>query len=304
MFNLGEFSMKKTLVVLAALAATTAFAQSTVTLSGKFAAGLNKAPGGVAGFNVTDGDVVFGVVEDLGGGMKAGTSMAVRVRGRGPAGVVDGRDSTIYLQGGFGRLTLGAVEAGNGIQGLGHAGAPVSLPDGYDGSVLKGVANIDMFRYDIAFGGVGVRYVRSDSITAPGAGKGVLQSNTIGLSYGNGPIAADFDYTAFTPTGNKRTRVSGSYDLGVAKIGLGYQKETAIKAEYALGVSVPVGAHSVGFVYDKSLQTKRSGYGFGGDYNFSKRTALNVSFGKVDDGTAVKSATNDNQFRIRLMHKF
>ena len=300
--------MKKTLIALAILAtAGVASAQSSVTLSGKFAAGLNKAPGGKSGLNVTDGDVVFAAVEDLGGGLKAGTSMAVRVRGRGPAGVVDGRDSTIYLQGDFGRLTLGAVEAGNGIQGLGHAGAPVSLADGYDGSVLAGVSNIDMLRYDIAFGGIGLRFVRSDSIGAPGAGVGALSSNTIGGSYSNGPIAADIDFTSFsvvTPKGDKRTRMSASYDLGVAKLGFGYEKFDLVKNEMAFGVSVPVGAHSVGFVYDKNSQTNRKGFGFGGDYNFSKRTALNVSFGKIDDGTAVKSATNDNQFRVRLMHKF
>ncbi|MBK6388188.1 MAG: hypothetical protein IPF71_16145 [Rhodoferax sp.] len=43
--------------------------------------------------------------------MKAGASMDVRVRGRGAAGVVNGRDAYVYLSGGFGEMKGGAVDA-------------------------------------------------------------------------------------------------------------------------------------------------------------------------------------------------
>ncbi|MBK6388185.1 MAG: porin [Rhodoferax sp.] len=94
---------------------------------------------------VTDGNVAFAAVEDLGGGLKAGVSMDVRVRGRGAAGVVDGRDATVYLMGGFGSLVGGAVEAGNGIIGYGGAGAPVIGLD--DGLALAGGTNVDWLAY-------------------------------------------------------------------------------------------------------------------------------------------------------------
>jgi predicted porin len=90
MFNLGEFSMKKTLVAIAALAAVSAFAQSSVTLYGRVDAGLfsqktetlNAAGvlGGVRQTGINNGSAVgltgsrWGMrgTEDLGGGLKAG----------------------------------------------------------------------------------------------------------------------------------------------------------------------------------------------------------------------------------------
>ena len=147
--------MKKTLVAIAALALVgAASAQSTVNLTGKFRFAYQAFNNGTGaanaksnGFAVTDGDVVFAAVEDLGGGLKAGATMAVRVRGRATTSTasatavvapattlagsasgapVDGRDATVFLMGGFGSLVGGAVEAANGIIGYGGAGATQS----------------------------------------------------------------------------------------------------------------------------------------------------------------------------------
>lgn len=302
--------MKKTLIALAALASTAAFAQSTVNLTGKFGVAFQQAPGAVAGLAVTDGDVVFNAVEDLGGGMKASASMAVRVRGRansantGSASTsVDGRDATVSLMGGFGTVTLGAVEAGNGIIGRGFAGAPVSLADGYDGSVLSGPSNVDWFRYTspALIPGLTANYQRVDSIGGPAAGKGALQANVVGVDYAAGPISAGLDYTTFSDK-TKRTRVSGSYNLGVATVGLGFEKPRSGDNQIAAGVSVPLGAITAGLVYAKAGDKK--GFGVGANYALSKRTVINASFGKVDAGGADGSATNDNQYRIRVMHSF
>ena len=116
--------MKKTLVAFAALALVgAASAQSNASVSGKFgfaygAYNYTNTSGVITlvkrnGFEVTDGNVTFAASEDLGGGMKAGVSMDVRVRGRGVAasGTVDGRDAYVYLSGGFGELKAGAVDA-------------------------------------------------------------------------------------------------------------------------------------------------------------------------------------------------
>ena len=70
--------MKKTLIALAALAATSAFAQSSVTLSGSINYGVSTAVTGIHGYGGWKGDrnhVTFGAVEDLGGGLKV-TAMA------------------------------------------------------------------------------------------------------------------------------------------------------------------------------------------------------------------------------------
>lgn len=325
--------MKKTLIALAALATTAAFAQSSVNLTGKFGTAYQQAPGARAGLAVTDGDVRFTAIEDLGGGMKATAAMEVRVRGRGAAddgsatganSGVGGRNATVNLTGGFGSLTLGAVEAGNGIIGRGFAGAPVSLADGYDGSVLSGVANVDWLMYAVPVGPVVVNYQRVDSIGTPGGGVGGNQANVFGVSYAAGPISAGLDYTVFknnraagflyaagTTQGEKRTRLSASYDLGVATLGFGVEKNSDIAAQYALGAKIPFGAVTAGVIFAKNNENDAKGFGIGADYAFSKRTVLNVSYGKVDGfqntGTAtapVQGVLDDSQYRIRLMHSF
>jgi len=187
--------MKKTLVAIAALALVgAASAQSTVNLTGKFRFaydakndGTGAATAKTNGFGVTDGNVTFAAVEDLGGGLKAGATMDVRVRGRGPAGVVDGRDATVWLAGGFGTLVGGAVESGNGIIGLGGAGAPVIGLD--DGIALAGASNVDWLAYTTPnMGGFTATVQIVDSIGAPTGGglqgSATLQDGTlIGAGY-------------------------------------------------------------------------------------------------------------------------
>ncbi len=306
----------------------TAFAQSTVTLSGKLGASYGKSIGGESNLGVTDGDVRFTAVEDLGGGMKAIVAMELRVRGRAAAddgssaganSGVGGRNSTVSLAGGFGTVTAGAVESGNGIMGLGFAGAPVNLQSGYDGNVLSGVANVDYFNYTTpAFvTGLTLGFTRVDSIGNP-ALSGViakgLAADVIALNYANGPIAAVVDYSVFN---NDRTRVrlSGTYDLGIFKLGAGFEdnKKNGLYTagnQTAFGVTVPMGAVTLGAVYALNKEGtsslgagKAEGWGIGADYAFSKRTVLNFSYG---DRTKLANVTDSNgdQYRIRLMHSF
>lgn len=335
--------MKKTLIALAALASTAAFAQSTVNLTGKFGAAYTNGKGTVtsgaitsstaktSGFGVTDGDVVFNAVEDLGGGMKASASMAVRVRGRGAAGVVDGRDASVNVMGGFGTVTIGAVESGNGIIGLASAGAPVIGQD--NGVTLDGAANVDLFQYTspALIPGLTARLQIVDSIGAPGANglqtaAGTQDATAVGVAYNAGPLAVNADFTSFGvnsvafPAGtaaatvaqgfaDSRTRISASYDLGMAKLGFGFQTKestTNIKdKQMMLGVSVPMGAITLGATYATrnndvdALDAK--GFELGANYALSKRTAVQAAYisQKMDQGGA--KATN---FRVRVLHSF
>ena len=317
---------------LAALASTAAFAQSTVTLSGKFGAAYTNGKGTVSGgaitnstaktsgFGVTDGDFVLSAVEDLGGGMRASASMAVRVRGRGAAGVVDGRDASVNLSGGFGTVTLGAVESGNGIIGLASAGAPTIGQD--NGVTLDAAANVDLFQYTTPalIPGLTARLQIVDSIGAPGSNglestASTQDATAVGVAYGAGAVAFNADYTSFgrnatarTNT-DSRTRISGSYDLGMVKLGAGFQTKetyTGVKdKQYMFGVSVPVGAVTLGATYAKrdndnnALDAK--GFELGANYALSKRTNVQAAYlsQKMDVGGA--KATN---FRVRVMHAF
>jgi predicted porin len=347
--------MKKTLIALAALAATgTAFAQSSVTISGKFGVSVVKDQIGTAGKKgetntaVTDGDVRFSGVEDIGGGLKADFSMELRVRGRrdvneGAAGV-GGRNATLGLaHKDFGKVTLGSIEIGNGIKARGWAGAPISisyaLESGGQDGLLGRHANADILQYTSPelIKGLTVTALRADSIGSPTegtntssytAGRGAA-SNTLGVSYSDGPISAGADYTMFNKAASgtnatkeaSRIRASASYDLGVAVIGAGIEKgedftgtstangKLLNAANYTVGVKVPLGAFTLGGAYAKTNAKKAdvtdkalAGYVLGAQYDFSKRT--NVNYSLLNQTEAANSAQKGTYHQLRVMHSF
>lgn len=120
--------MKKTLIALAAVAATgAAFAQSTVTLSGSLDVGIVR--NGAAGTTVLNAagnglnQLVFSGSEDLGGGLKANFNLQQRFNPTN--GNNDGTNagrrtfqgaSTVGLSGGFGNVRFGReIEAYNDV---------------------------------------------------------------------------------------------------------------------------------------------------------------------------------------------
>jgi predicted porin len=327
--------MKKTLIALAILTVSGAsFAQSSVTISGKLRYAYESAEKNVAGtvtkangVRVTDGDVNFAAVEDLGGGLKATASIAVLTRGRDTG--ISGRDASLSLAGNFGSVMVGSVEAGNGIIGLGGAGAPVY---GMDGSVIAGASNVDIIKYTSpAFNGFTLSANATDSTAAAqtlgmGATAATADSTGFGVNYANGPLAVAADLTnyglnASGGTADNRTRISASYDLGVAKLGLGHQvakTTTGSKTkDMIMGVSVPVGAFLLGANYatqqtDSGVKVK--GTDLGAQYNLSKRTFIAAHYQKVTNRTAAlgtetytaatAAGNSNNKFRIQLGHSF
>ena len=135
--------MKKTLIALAALAATGAFAQSSVTLSGNLDIGVKttSAPttasgsaskNEVAGNNVSTSALFFKGTEDIGGGLKAGflleldpnltqssTLSSTTAQGQDFSGTPFNGEQFVTVAGGFGEVKLGTANAGalvaNGI---------------------------------------------------------------------------------------------------------------------------------------------------------------------------------------------
>jgi hypothetical protein len=321
--------MKKTLIALAVLAASGAsFAQVSITGKLGFSYQKNATAGGGAanhGMQMTDGDLNFKATEDLGSGMSITASSAFVSRGRDTA--IAARDASLTLVTGAGVFMMGSVEAANGI--LNTAGAPVSLATGHDnGTILSGSANVDMVGYYLPVGPVTIGLTYADTIGA-GAGNtggaGNLQSSGIGATYAAGPLKATLDFTAFTANtavlgtqadGLTRTRLSGSYDLGMAVIGAGVQVGNHDKPmESSLSVNVPLGAVSVGLVYsNKAAQSAsaytvgatpiaaadaKSGTAVGMTYSLSKTANFNASY-----GTYTTSTGQDNEFRLRLLKSF
>jgi predicted porin len=354
---LENFSMKKTLIALAAVAVSSA-AMAQVTVSGAYGFGHESvtsqatnsagAKTKVNGLRNMTGSVRFTAVEDLGNGMKASASIQFGVTGRaadaadktpstgstaisGAGSRVAQEDASITLSGAFGAVTLGSVEAGNGIVGLGGAGAPVrGFNNAYNsstGSLLAGAANVDLLQYTSpTFNGVTLRAQMIDSIGAPGAGGAQTAATTakatvVGVRYAAGPLTVDVDSTSgdrntqtisstatFT---DKRTRLSAQYNFGVARVGYGQEKRTVFTAastsseitDTIMGVAVPMGAFTVGATYGTSkdgANAKATGSEFGAKYDFSKRTSLTAQMGSFKKADTSKQSIT----RVRLDHTF
>ena len=149
-------------------------ASAQVSITGSLGYGWETSSQGngpsTKGLKVTDGNVKFSATEDLGGGMSVATAMDIQSRGRGTD--IKGRDASITLVTGLGGFTLGAVESGNGILGLGGAGAPTigldgntvaGLPAARNNGVLDGASTVNIAQYSLPVGnGFGISIARID----------------------------------------------------------------------------------------------------------------------------------------------
>jgi predicted porin len=199
---------------------------------------------------------------------------------------------------------------------------------GLDGKVHSGNTNIDLIGYtspQLAPGlTVGINYVdRGTSPSSTGLAAGTSgaagtasgqASSTANVTYGAGPISARFDVTTWSTNAvatnslKNRFRVSGNYDLGMAKLGLGYssRKNTngTTTKNTTLGVSAPLGATTIGLVYEKNVSAgvTKDGVTFGAQYNLSKRTNISAGYAQWKNKTA--GTATDSSFRVLVGHSF
>ena len=296
-------------------------ASAQVSITGNLGYGWETSSTGngpsTKGLKVTDGNVKFSATEDLGGGMSVATAMDIQSRGRGTD--IKGRDASITLVTGFGGFTLGAVEAGNGIIGLGGAGAPTIGLDGnavsnadatQNKGVLDSASNVNIAQYSLPVGnGFGISIARIDDTAT---GEGANPGNVYGATYAMAGFNAKVDVTKAQLL--NRTRLSASYDLGSAVIGAGYQTRKSTTAGLAtgaleagtnkqtiIGVAMPVGALTVGLNYATNKNSTESvsnkGTDIGVSYALSKRTALYAQMQRVTVGTA--EATTTTRFKLK-----
>ena len=327
-----------------------AMAQVTVTGNLGFDVRSDTTKAGVktSGNAVNTGAVRFTVAEDLGGGLKASAFTEIAMRGR-TATTGTSRDAALTLSGGFGSITAGAVEAGNGIVGLGQGGAPVI---GMDGSVLDGGTNVDIITYAFPalVPGLGLSVSTMD-LTGANSQTGSITQVAATFKVGGLSLAADHaDYKKFADVAaenglmatvgetelapitssttlaatntvvrpytkasygvDSRSRVSVGYDLGVAKIGAGYQTKSYNTAgqrdnvQTVMGLSIPMGAITVGVVGATSktdgATTKTTGTEYGLSYALSKRTSIAVAA----QSYKVTGEASTKANRVRLNHSF
>ncbi len=305
--------MKKSLIALAALAATASFAQSSVTISGTFDPSVQNvkttygndssvSQNRIGNNGQGTSQITFKGVEDLGGGLKASflfendfDAGKDAVNGyNGVAGATNfgskGGEQYLALEGGFGKIAAGAPNTPTLTAQ--SAGNPFSTKVGSGFGVLNAshVRNSNSLVYSSpVFSGFDVRvgYGFQTKVDT-GATQGQVSSGAatdIGAFYNNGPVSAGVSFyqlaaqpAAGTATGkNKEVNAYVTYDFGVAKIGAGYYTEKTDNAT----------AGGLATVDSKA-------------YNLSAAVPLNANlsllanYGKKDD----KVTANNNDVKI------
>jgi hypothetical protein len=279
--------MKKTLIALAALAATGAsFAQAT--MSGNLGFSWQQSPvihasgQHVQGFAMNDGEIYITATEDMGAGWKATARGGFTMRGRGN-GIAD-RDGTITLTTPLGVANFGALRScGSMMAQLSGAvtGTVYSSNESNNFVPLDkcSMINVASFSTKLAAATVSASYGEFE------AGATALNSNergnsngitftALGAEYPMGPVIVGGDWTAFsavtvyttataatgttaTATGSvlvpangiNRYRMYAKYDAGVAKFAGGYQIKDMAADQYVASVAIPYGNFTFGLDY-------------------------------------------------------
>ena len=308
--------MKKTLIALAALAVSgTAFAQSTVTLSGAVGAEFSRGTAaGDAQLNNPDAganNITVSGTEDLGGGLKANFYLQQRFDGVTGAngnsalstdpGLPRGLQNVfVGLSGGFGAVQIGRFLT-----------APSA---GYDAFAQYGNVTTD---YANA-GAVGARNDRTVQYSTPsfsGFSATVATTNDnanlgdeyqyIRATYAAGPLSVSIANQtsaniSTTASAAKGTDVGVSYDFGMAKVMVLNGKATAAvtgaeTSNTTVGIRVPMGAVTIKAAVRSGDSANASAVGV--DYALSKRTGVFADFGNVDG--AAQTA-----MRVGVKHSF
>jgi predicted porin len=248
--------MKKSLVALAAFAAVSAFAQSSVTLSGNIKGGVahtkysGAAAGNGNGLSIADGSsrFIIGGTEDLGGGLKAVFQIDTRYRvddnGAAPtSSPLAGGNTFVGLSGGLGMIQLGKLDTHYCLGSDQHGARATALQAsscgilGFVNGGANAIANAsrsqNIVRYTTPnFSGFQAQANYSTNFQgSEGAvgdtGKG--RAMALGLNYGNGPFKAGVSFwdaktenrTAGAARGDQEAATGFiDWNFGVATVGL------------------------------------------------------------------------------------
>ena len=248
-----------------------------------------------------------------------------------------GRQAFVGLSGGFGEVRFGRQysaydEARGGADMMEHTAfsATVGSANAWENNGRAYAFRINnMWRYATPnFSGftAAVGYGLGENKTPTTSAGGVLSMH---LAYNNGPISAFFAHQqeknpAGAPAlsltladggiginGTKETHtfLSGAYDLGVAKLRIGYNqsKDNGVGAanadkEFTFGVAAPLGPVSLAaeFATSKNNASKANSLGIQAKYNLSKRTFAYTGFttGKLTTTPAAPAVGGNTKVQL------
>lgn len=305
--------MKKTLIALAAVAATgAAFAQSSVTLYGVADASIVKSTGVSTKMSsaalMNNGNSRWGLrgSEDLGGGMKAGfnfeqglslTDGSIAKSGGGEFG----RGAWMNLSGGFGDVRLGRTlnPSFYGVAAWELTGtANYSVVMNQFGSKTTGVRNSSQISYTTPnMGGVSATlgYVLKGNSADD---KAKVDMNVI---YKNGPVAASFVYNKISGA-EKNMALGGSYNLGIVTLAGGYFDPQGASKGFTIGAGMTAGPVNLVLDIARDTEAKDTDVLLEAKYPLSKRTFAYVAY--LRDGKSNSRPTNVNNLGLGLRHNF
>jgi predicted porin len=332
--TLENLEMKKTLVAIAALTAVSAFAQSSVTLSGTVdvsyinaatttAAGAKSSTSSLENSKTGTSNITFSGTEDLGGGLKANFLYEMDFDATGTVnGPVAGGQIFAGVAGAFGDFKVGSpntpaltsngtrqpfgtkIGGGyNGVNGGGHVRNPGTMmyttPDfaGLKLSVAQTPRNNDLN----ANAGANVANATTDKTAS---------ITDVGVTYANGPLNAAF--SRYTYDTNKKNELGVNYAIGKAVVYFGAHNETLtagtkqsgsnVALKYALTGNVDLFG-VFGTLNDKATaNADKTITSMGAQYKLSKRTFVNARLvsEKFDNATNSKIQTA----LLGLQHNF
>ncbi len=258
---------------------------------------------------------------------------------------VYGRNATVTLAGPFGTVSGGRIEGTNTIESAIVSGQ--SLVDGFDKAALTGaksnfstvsyttptmsglavtVQQLKSLNHLFAVGATAATTSGVTTVTeATAAATAETTVTVLGASYSNGPMVTGLAYKQVSnATGVTTSILDGTklemfatYDLGTAKLGLGYAKNSGDaykdqKPGMLASVAVPMGALTLGADWYarkaggstvKALgmtTTNGSAYALVANYALSKRSNLKATIGKVEGDNLVAK----QQYRVGMYHSF
>lgn len=316
--------MKKTLIALAVLAASSA-SMAQVTLYGvaDVALGAVNATGVKSDANMktndvqNDGNSRWGikVVEDLGGGMKATAQFEQNIDySTGATGTADARYAYLALDGGFGRIKAGRTLSPSFF--------------GVAAWELTGAANFSAVANQFGFAGGGSRNSREFSYTTPNMGgfsatlgyvtelDGIengglgskLDANAV---YAAGPLAVGLSYwkndkVAAGASTDGNYALGASYNFGGFTVAGSFQDAAGTSQGWTLGAGIPVGPWK--FVVDVAQDTgfEDTDYLLYAGYSLSKRTTAYFDYRRDGKSGKVggKSAVDADIYGIGVRHNF
>lgn len=309
--------MKKTLVALAAVAATGgAMAQAVMTgyIAFGYESATSSANATTSGMGMDDAEINFAIAETIDGVGKLSAAMGFTNGGKGNAAV--GNDATIKLTTDSGTaVTMGTTKGASYLTG-GVAAVGTNYNWDLSGRLFSSRTINDSVSIKVPLmSGVSVSVSHAEAAVSSywtgtgAAGNGTEQRyNTASLDYASGALVANAGYRAYdnttassTSSANTRNRASVSYDLGVVKLGLGFESTQYMygnsKTDSLFSINSPLsGALSLGVQMGQvstsgnaasASNYNRNGTLLGVNYNLSKQTYVAAHYYSYDAGTTV-----------------